>query len=77
MESFTIVKQFNVLEDFHPCLISRLIIAVVNEFVLERAEEAFSHTAAHLLNVINDGSVTSRKVMKSSIVGLSTNWNFK
>ena len=34
MKSFTIVKQFDVLKDFASCFITRLKVAVVNEFIL-------------------------------------------
>ena len=43
MKLVAIVEQFNVIKDFRACLISHLLIAVMNEFVLQRTEETFSH----------------------------------
>lgn len=43
MQAFAIVEQLNVLKDLRSCLVSRLIIAVVNDLILQRTEEAFDH----------------------------------
>jgi len=58
MESFAIVKQFNVLKDLYSCLVSRLIIPMVNDLVFERAEEAFRHRVV-IVGVIGVGSLGS------------------
>ena len=43
MEPLTIIKELHVLEDLRSGLITGLKSAMVNEFVFERAKEAFRH----------------------------------
>jgi hypothetical protein len=43
MNSFAMVKQFNVLKAFRSSVIPTLIVPVVNDLVLQRTQKAFSH----------------------------------